>query len=218
MSAHTDNERSEAAVDVPRLVRLGDYVHAAKYSDYDPADPWRIGFVVRIIETWKPHPTLPTEIKRTYVIGEQDGTWSDFREYNHAKRITAEEGKAFLEANDEPSHPRPRTNMETENDPETASTPPTRNGAGVDDRRLVRLCVNCAHHTENVCRENVCMRKNRSKGVDPVTGKEIKTGGIYCDRRSNMIVARLFGECGKEGRFFKPNAKADARQTGASND
>ena len=78
---------------------------------------------------------------------------------------------------------------------------------GVDDRRLVRLCVNCAHHIENVCRENVCMRKNRSKGVDPVTGREIKTGGIYCDRRSNMIVARLLGECGKEGRFFKPNTK-----------
>lgn len=95
----TPENDTAPAVDQQRLVRLGDYVHAAKYSDYDPADPWRIGFVVRIIETWKPHPTLKTEIRRTYVIGKEDGTWSDFREYNHAKRITAEEGKAFLEAN-----------------------------------------------------------------------------------------------------------------------
>ena len=77
-------------------MKLGDYVHAAKYSDCDPNDPWRIGFVVRIIETWKPHPVLATEIRRTYVIGEQDGTWNDFREYNHAEKITREQGAEFL--------------------------------------------------------------------------------------------------------------------------
>lgn len=76
----------------------------------------------------------------------------------------------------------------------------------LNEREQNRLCVNCVHHTENVWGGNVCMRKNRTKGVDPVTGKEIKTGGIYCDRRWNMIVARLLGECGKEGRFFKPKS------------
>lgn len=99
MTPDSPENSAEVGIDVQRLVRLGDYVHAAKYSDYDPNDPWRIGFVVRIHETWKPHPTLATEIRRTYTIGEKDGTWSDFREYNHAKRITAEEGRAFLEAN-----------------------------------------------------------------------------------------------------------------------
>ena len=93
------SDSPDGAVVHPPIVRLGDYVHAAKYGDYDPNDPWRIGFVVRIIETWKPHPVLATEIRRTYVIGEQDGTWDDFREYNFAKQITAEEGRAILEMN-----------------------------------------------------------------------------------------------------------------------
>jgi len=93
------NKPKARKVDLHPVVRLGDYVHAAKYSDYDPADPWRIGFVVRIIETWKPHPKFPAEIRLTYIIGEQNGTWSDFREYSHAKKITAEEGRAFLESN-----------------------------------------------------------------------------------------------------------------------
>lgn len=78
-------------------IKLGDYVLAAKYSDYDPNDPWRIGFVVRIIDTWKPHPKLPTEIRRTYIIGEQDGAWQDFREYNCAKRITKGEAMKWLQ-------------------------------------------------------------------------------------------------------------------------
>lgn len=71
-------------------VSLDDYVLATKYSDCDPQDPWRVGFVVRIITDKR---------GETYIIGEQDGTWSDFREYKHAKKITADEGRAWLEAN-----------------------------------------------------------------------------------------------------------------------
>lgn len=74
------------------MVSLGDYVLATKYSDRDPGDPWRVGFVVRIINDKR---------GETYIIGDQDGTWSDFREYKHAKKITWDEGKAWIEANAE---------------------------------------------------------------------------------------------------------------------
>jgi dTDP-D-glucose 4,6-dehydratase len=65
-----------------------DYVLATKYSDGDPGDPWRVGFVVRIIADKR---------GETYIVGEQDGTWNDFREYKHVKKITSDEGKARLE-------------------------------------------------------------------------------------------------------------------------
>ena len=100
MNEPKDVERTGTpAVAVKRVVSLGDYVLASKYSDRDPQDPWRVGFVVRIIKTWRPHPTMPTKIENSYIIGEQNGTWSDFREYKCAKKITAAEGKEWLEAN-----------------------------------------------------------------------------------------------------------------------
>ncbi len=98
MEPNTENI-ADPSVEVPRLVRLGDYVLASKYSDRDPGDPWRVGYVVRIIDWWRPHPKLPTKIEKRYIIGEADGTWSDFREYAHCLHITPEEGKAWLEAN-----------------------------------------------------------------------------------------------------------------------
>jgi hypothetical protein len=78
-------------------IKLGDYVLASENPDYYPLDPWRLGFVVRIIDTWKPHPTLATRICRSYIIGEQNGTWEDFREYRYAQAITKEEAKEWLE-------------------------------------------------------------------------------------------------------------------------
>lgn len=68
---------------MPSEIKLGDYVHASKYSDRDPNDPWRIGFVVRIID-------------ERYIIGEFDGSFTDHREYRHAKKITPDEGEAWL--------------------------------------------------------------------------------------------------------------------------
>jgi hypothetical protein len=79
-------------------VRLGDYVLATAYSDADPQDPWRIGFIVRIIETWRPR---SKDNSRTYIVGEQDATWTDHREYCHARKITPGEGQAYIEANDQ---------------------------------------------------------------------------------------------------------------------
>lgn len=72
--------------------KLGDYVLASKYSDRDPQDPWRVGFVCRIIRTWEP---MAGGIL-TYVIGNQNGTWADFREYRHCKRITPSEGRDWI--------------------------------------------------------------------------------------------------------------------------
>jgi hypothetical protein len=82
-SEHSQRESDS----VQTLVRLGDYVHAAKYGDYDQNDPWRIGFVVKIIESKRGF---------AYVIGEEDGTWEDFREYRNAKTITKEQGEEWL--------------------------------------------------------------------------------------------------------------------------
>ena len=91
MKSKTVQSEAPPAVAVQRVVSLGDYVLATKYSDCDPGAPWRVGFVVRIITDKR---------GETYIIGEQDGTWSDFREYKHAKKITADEGKTWLEANE----------------------------------------------------------------------------------------------------------------------
>ena len=74
------------------VVSLGDYVLATKYSDCDPGDPWHVGYVVRIIKDKR---------GETYIVGNHDGTWSDFREYNHCRSITPEEGKAWIEANED---------------------------------------------------------------------------------------------------------------------
>ena len=69
---------------------LGDYVLASHFKDADPYDPWRIGFVCRIITTWKGEST-------GYIIGEQDGTWEDNRQYNHARKIAKNKGKKWIE-------------------------------------------------------------------------------------------------------------------------
>ena len=84
------NVQGTPAVAVQRMVSLGDYVLATKYSDFDPQDPWRVGYVVRIIKDKR---------GETYIVGEHDGTWSDFREYKHCRKITPEQGKAWIEAN-----------------------------------------------------------------------------------------------------------------------
>lgn len=72
----------------PRAVCLGDYVLASKFHDCDPLDPWRVGFVVRIIHTWNRD--------TRYIIGEANSTWSDFYEYRYCRKITPEQGKAWI--------------------------------------------------------------------------------------------------------------------------
>ena len=75
----------------PPMISLGNYVLATKYTDRNPHDPWRVGFVCQIIKTWKGRPLT------TYIIGEEDGTWSDFRPYRNAKRISVRQGKVWPE-------------------------------------------------------------------------------------------------------------------------
>jgi len=71
------------------LIKLGDYVLATKGSDGDPCDPWRVGFVCRIIHTWKRNDT--------YIIGEANGTWTDFREYEYVRVIIPDDGAHIIE-------------------------------------------------------------------------------------------------------------------------
>jgi hypothetical protein len=69
-------------------INLGDYVLATTYIDEDPNDPWRVGFVCKIVLTRR---------GVSYVVGEKDGTWTDKREYRHARKITQEEGDEWLQ-------------------------------------------------------------------------------------------------------------------------
>lgn len=75
-------------------IKPGDYVHAAAWSDFDPNDPWCIGFVHHI--------TIDKTIfgdRVRYFICDEDGELLEGgRGYKHAKHITPEEGAAFLEA------------------------------------------------------------------------------------------------------------------------
>lgn len=71
-------------------IKVGDYVHAAVWSDFDPHDPWCIGFVNHI--------TIYKEHGTRYFICDEDGNLlGGGRGFKHAKRITPEEGAAFIE-------------------------------------------------------------------------------------------------------------------------
>lgn len=90
----------------PRPVSPGDYVLASVHPDFDSRDPWRVGYVVRIVEWWRPRQDLPASIVKRYFIGEADGTWTDQCEYIFCRHITPEEGAAFLERYYDDLHPR----------------------------------------------------------------------------------------------------------------
>jgi len=76
-----------------KRARAGEYVLASKFSDADPNDPWRVGYVCQVIETWKPMPGLT---KFAYIIGDENGEWVDNRLYRHCRRITANEGDEWI--------------------------------------------------------------------------------------------------------------------------
>lgn len=63
-------------------MEIGDYVHAAHYSDYHPYDPWRVGYVTKI------------------EIGDNGSVYytldGDKRRYRHARKITKEEGDQII--------------------------------------------------------------------------------------------------------------------------
>jgi len=78
-------------------VKLGDYVLATRWNDCDPRDPWRVGFVVNVVDTWMPHPVeYLAGTKLTYVIGDENGVVTDTREYPCAKKITKTFGDNWI--------------------------------------------------------------------------------------------------------------------------
>ena len=76
-----------------KRARCGEYVLAHKWSDCDPQDPWRVGFVCQVVETWNPQ---SSQNRFEYVIGEQNGQTTDLRPYSYCRRITAEEGREWI--------------------------------------------------------------------------------------------------------------------------
>ena len=76
-----------------KRARPGEYVLATKFQTADPHSPWRVGFVCQVIEIWKPRPGIA---KFLYVIGEEDGSWTDERLYHYCRRITADEGAEWI--------------------------------------------------------------------------------------------------------------------------
>lgn len=72
-------------------IKLRDYVYA--YSKNNPFvndnEPWIIGYVCRIIQD---------ERGKSYIIGDENGKWINFREYKNAVKITAYFARKFLEA------------------------------------------------------------------------------------------------------------------------
>jgi hypothetical protein len=63
--------------------KIGEYVLVTKWSDKDPKDPWRVGFVTALIIT---------KDRIRYRVDD------DIREYKHCWRISEEEGRAWIEA------------------------------------------------------------------------------------------------------------------------
>lgn len=64
------------------MIKVGDYVHASRWSDQDPNDPWCIGYVTEIIDIGG---------KNMVVVGEYSGRrWSNF------EKITGDEGYKIL--------------------------------------------------------------------------------------------------------------------------
>lgn len=76
-----------------KRARVGEYVLASMYLDCDPNDPWRVGYVCVVEETWKPRPGFHRFV---YVIGYEDGTTDDQRCYRYCRHITAEEGAEWI--------------------------------------------------------------------------------------------------------------------------
>lgn len=60
------------------IIKIGDYVHASRWSDQDPNDPWCVGVV--------------TEIRGDYIVV---GKYSN-RLWPRWVKITAEEGLSIL--------------------------------------------------------------------------------------------------------------------------
>ena len=68
----------------------------------------------------------------------------------------------------------------------------------------MKLCVNCRHSADKYVAFESCARSVNTR-IDMQDGSEIKTGWVSArlERMDGIIMARLSGSCGKEGRFWE---------------
>jgi hypothetical protein len=68
----------------------------------------------------------------------------------------------------------------------------------------MKLCANCRHSVDKYEAFDSCARSVRTL-IDMQDGSEIKTGwrSARLEREDGVIMARLNGSCGKEGRFWE---------------
>ena len=69
----------------------------------------------------------------------------------------------------------------------------------------MKLCVHCRHSSDKYEAFDSCARSVRTR-INMQDGSEIKTGWrtASLERTYGLIMARLTGTCGKEGRFWEP--------------
>jgi hypothetical protein len=70
-----------------RMIAIGDYVLATKYSDGDPCDHFCVGFVKEIITTHSPH---------RYDVVDSDGKSFRGNGFRKASKITQQEGEILV--------------------------------------------------------------------------------------------------------------------------
>ena len=73
-------------------ISVGDYVLASHWSDFNANDPWSVGFVHSIVS----YETNKKQFCRFVLCDEDGDPLMNGRQFRHAKRITPEEGNAFL--------------------------------------------------------------------------------------------------------------------------
>lgn len=70
----------------------------------------------------------------------------------------------------------------------------------------MKLCVDCEHYSE----DDDVHYCNRVTKIHPVTGK-VKNKSCPSERFTWDLFARISGECGRSGRFFKPKEEIDGK-------
>lgn len=70
----------------------------------------------------------------------------------------------------------------------------------------MRFCKDCRHVQDGFVVAEYCVRSVKVIDISLITGQEIRGGWehTFLERESGWLVARMWGECGKEGRFWEP--------------
>lgn len=78
-------------------IQLGDYVLASHHAARNMYDPWCVGFVCQILDSWTPCVAdvgVNTNVKE-YRVGDATGKVTDQHWYQHCKKISKEEGREW---------------------------------------------------------------------------------------------------------------------------